>query len=89
MERLFEAIDVWRRFSRARVVRYRYFRNVLTGRYSVQSADFYDMPLDSRQAARMERQYVELIAEQAPDERAGSFESIEAAIEAHDQDFSE
>jgi hypothetical protein len=47
------------------------------------------MPFDSKQAANLEGQYVELIAEQVPDERAGSFESIEAAIEAHDRDFSE
>jgi hypothetical protein len=45
------------------------------------------MPLDSKQAADLERQWVELMAEQAPDERVGSFESIEAAIEAHDRDF--
>lgn len=47
------------------------------------------MPFDAQQADRLERQYVELIAEQAPDERAGSFESIEAAIQAHDRDFTE
>jgi hypothetical protein len=35
----------------------------------------------------LKRQYVELIAEQPPDERAGGFKSIDAAIEAHDQDF--
>jgi hypothetical protein len=86
---LYEAIDVWRRLSPTRVTRYRCFRNVSSGRYSVQSADFYQMPLDSKQAADLERQYLELMAEQAPDERASSFESIEAAIEAHDRDFSE
>jgi hypothetical protein len=89
MGALYEAIDVWRRLSPARVVRYRCFRNVSSGRYSVQSADFYNNPLDSQQAARMERQYMELMAEQAPDERADSFESVEAAIEAHERDFSE
>jgi hypothetical protein len=89
MVRLFEAIDVWRRLSVARVVRYRCFRDVSSGRYSVQSADFYKRPFDVQHAAHVERQYVELMAEQAPDERAGSFESIEAAIEAHDRDFSE
>jgi hypothetical protein len=45
------------------------------------------MPFQPKQAANLDRQSAELIAEQSPDERAGSFESIEAAIEAHDRDF--
>jgi len=60
---------------------------VSSGKYSVQSADFYQLPLDPKQAADRERQFVELMAEQPPEERTGSFESIEAAIEAHDRDF--
>jgi hypothetical protein len=84
---LYEAIDVWRRMSDARIARYRCFKNVSSGRYSVQSTDFYQMPFDPKQAANLDRQCAELIAEQAPDERSGSFESIEAAIEAHDRDF--
>jgi hypothetical protein len=60
---------------------------VSSGKYSVQSADFYQVPFDPKQAADLDRQCAELMAEQPPDERAGSFESIEAAIEAHDQDF--
>jgi hypothetical protein len=84
---LYEAIDVWRRISPKRVTRYRCFKNLSSGRYSVQSADFYQMPFQPKQAANLDRQSAELIAEQSPDERAGSFESIEAAIEAHDRDF--
>lgn len=88
MNELYEAITVWRRLSPERVVRYRCFREVSTGRYSVQSADFYKMPFASKQAADMEQQFLELLAEQAPHERGG-FESIEAAIQAHDRDFSQ
>ena len=50
-------------------------------------ADFYGVPLDPKQVADLKKQYVELFAEQDPDERAGSFDSLEAAIEAHDKDF--
>ena len=85
---LYQAIDVWRRISSTRVARYRCFKNVSSGKYSVQSVDFYQVPLDPKQAADLERQCVELIAEQPPDERAGSLESIATAIEAHDRDFS-
>ena len=86
---LYQAIDVWRRLSQTRVARYRCFKNLSSGRYSIQNADFYQVPFDPKRYADLERQCVELIAEQTPDERAGSFESIEAAIEAHERDFSE
>ena len=84
---LYQAFDVWKRISKARAVRYRCFRELSSGRFSVQSADFYGVPLDPKQVAGLEKQYVELFAEQDPDERAGSFDSLEAAIEAHDKDF--
>ena len=84
---LYEALDVWKRVSRTRIVRYRCFRELSSGLYSVQSADFYRIPWDAKQVAHLERQYLELLAEQAPDERTSGFDSLEAAIEAHDRDF--
>jgi hypothetical protein len=69
-------------------VRYRCFQDLTLRRYSVQSGDFYRIPFDLKQMANLEQQHVELLAEQDPNERAGAFESIEAAIEAHDRDFS-
>ncbi len=85
---LFEAIDVWRRISETRLVRYRCFRELSSGRYSVQSADFYRVPLDSELAIESDKQYIELLAEQAPAERSHLFDSLEAAIKAHDDEFS-
>jgi len=87
MEKLFEAIDVWKRLSQKELVRYRCFKNLSSHRYSVQSADFYQIPLDPKQAADQERQHLELLAEQPPDERAGSYVTLAKAIEAHDRDF--
>jgi len=84
---LYQAFDVWKKVSKTRVVRYRCFRNLTSGRFSVQSADFYGVPLDSKQSANLERQHAELFMEQDPEERAGSFDSLEAAIEAHDKAF--
>ena len=83
----YQSFDVWKRISKTRAVRYRCFKETSTGRFSVQSADFYGVPLDPKHAADLEKQYLELFAEQDPDERAGSFDSLEAAIEAHDRDF--
>lgn len=45
-------------------------------------------PLESAQVANLEKQYLELLSEQAPDERAEvEFASLAEAIEAHDRDF--
>jgi hypothetical protein len=69
-------------------VRYRCFRSFRTDKYSVQSADFYRLPLDSVNLADLDRQYLELLAEQAPDERAeGAFDSVVEAIDAHKREF--
>jgi hypothetical protein len=84
---LYEAIDIWKRVSASEPVRYRCFRTLATNRYSVQSADFYTLPLEPARAQNLEQQFYELLAEQAPDERARSFGSIEEAIAAHDGDF--
>jgi hypothetical protein len=84
---LYEAYDVWRRVSETEIMRYRCFKAVSSQRYSIQSADFYRLPLDPKQIADLDRQYLELFAEQSPDKRSGSFDSLEAAIAAHDRDF--
>lgn len=84
---LYQAIDVWKRVSETELVRYRCFRNLATNKVSVQSADFYRLPLDTAQAANLEKQYLELLEEQEPDKRTESYDSIEEAIAAHDRDF--
>ncbi len=84
---MFKAIDVWKRISDSEAVRYRCFQNLQTGKYSVQSADFYPLPENPTQSAQFERQHIELFVEQAPDERTGAHETLEAAIEAHEAEF--
>ncbi len=84
---MFKAIDVWKRISDSEAVRYRCFQNLQTGKYSVQSADFYRLPQNPAQSAQLERQHIELFVEQAPDERTGSHATLEAAIEAHEAEF--
>ncbi|HLY92762.1 MAG TPA: hypothetical protein VKQ89_05855 [Candidatus Angelobacter sp.] len=84
---LYQAIDVWKWVSEQQVVRYRCFKNLKTNRFAVQNADFYHWPFDTAQAASLEKQSHELFAEQLPDQRASSFDSIEEAIRAHDREF--
>lgn len=84
---LFKAIDVWKRIGDSGAVRYRCFQSVETGKYCVQSADFYRSPETSGQSAQLERQHIELLIEPAPDERAVAYETLEATIEAHEAEF--
>jgi hypothetical protein len=84
---MFKAIDVWKRVSESRAVNYRCFQSLATGKYSVQSADFYAIDADKAAAELHERRHVELLIEQAPDERSGSYDTLEQAIEAHDTAF--
>jgi hypothetical protein len=84
---LYRSLDVWKRVSTDCIVRYRCVENLSSGLFSVQSKDFYRVPLDPRQIAFLEKQYLELLVEQASDERSGAFETLEVAISAHDEAF--
>jgi hypothetical protein len=84
---MFKAIDVWKRISDSEAVRYRCFQSLRTGKYSVQSADFYHLPENPAQSDQLDRQHIELFVQQAPDERTGAYDTLEAAIDAHGADF--
>ena len=87
MGALYQAFDVWKRISKNRLVRYRCFKHLPSGKFSVQSADFYSVPPDIGCISEHGTQYLELLAEQAPDERSGAFNSIEEALESHEKTF--
>lgn len=87
MNSMFRAIDVWKRLDDSRAVRYRCFQSLQTGKYSVQSADYYQLPPDSNHVKYLDRQSVELFIERSPDERAGTHETLETAIEADEALF--
>jgi hypothetical protein len=84
---MFTSIEVWKRVDERTAIRYRCFRSTGTGKYSVQSADFYHLPLDRARIPTLDEQHIELFIEQPPDERSGSFDTIEEAIAAHDDEF--
>jgi hypothetical protein len=86
---MFKAIDVWKRVDERTAVRYRCYQSLETLRYSVQSADFYRLPLDETQATGLCSQSIELFIEQAPDQRSSAFDTIEQAIAAHDRSFAD
>jgi hypothetical protein len=83
---LFEAIDVWQRQEHL-VVRYRCFKVLSTGKYCVQSRDCYSLPLDVVQLNYLDRQFLELLVEEAPNSRSDTYDSLEEAIRRHDLHF--
>lgn len=87
MKNLYEEIMVWRRRDQTSVVRYSCFRSLADNKFFVQSADFFSFPFAQKQFDNFNKQFVELFSESDPFERSQPFDSLEEAIEAHDQGF--
>lgn len=83
---LYKQIDVWERKDSRTVIRYRCFESLDSGKFSVQSADFYH---DGKADASLDGQFVELFMEQDPAERWGEHATIKAAIATHNRDFAQ
>lgn len=81
---LYRAIDVWER-EPGRLARYRCFESLNTGMFCVQSVDFYH---DEKSRPELESQFIELLSEQDPFERAGGYSTLQEAIRAHKAEFS-
>jgi hypothetical protein len=79
MGTVYRAIDVWRRRQNG-AVRYRCFEVLPSGRFCVQSADFFNFPVDKQRSDFSDRQFQELLIEQSPDERTATFSTLEEAI---------
>ena len=79
--------DVWKRKDAETLVRYRCFEHLRTAQFCVQNADFYRTPVIDEYLRQLEKQYVELLLEEDPFSRSGSFSSVEEAIEDHDASF--
>lgn len=74
---LYRTIDVWERKDNGTLVRYRCFESIDSGRFSVQSADFYH---DGKVTANLENQFVELLTEQDPSKRSGEHPTLVAFL---------
>jgi hypothetical protein len=83
---LYKSIDVWERQDSRTVVRYRCVESLSTGKFSVQSADFYR---DAQESEISDRQFIALLAEDDPAVRAGEYASLSEAITAHKRDFND
>ena len=87
MTTLYQELTIWKRSDERTAIRYVCLMDIATGKYSVQSADFYRLPLSHEHLVNFQRQFLELFCESDPCERSGAFDSPEAAIAAHDERF--
>ncbi len=85
--KLYEAIDVWRRISEEQLVRYRCFRILPDNKFCVQSADHYHLPFDEQANRQHDKRFFELLFEESPDVREKTYATSEEAIEAFERDF--
>ncbi len=83
---LYKVIDVWKRLE-AGAIRYRCFELIPDGKFCVQSADFYSRQSPKPGAESLDKQFIELFLEQAPDDRSAVFNTIEEAVAWHDHQF--
>jgi hypothetical protein len=86
---MFKSFDVWKRIEPARLVRYRCFEDTNNGKFCVQSADFYNLPIQAERLIQLQRQFLELMIEESPFSRSGAFDTVEEAIARHDSEFLE
>jgi hypothetical protein len=84
---MLRSFDVWKRVEPMRLIRYRCFEDTSTGKFCVQSADFYNAPIRPEQLIHSEKQFLELMIEESPFTRSGEFDTVEEAIAMHDAEF--
>jgi hypothetical protein len=86
---MFKAIDIWKRLNDATSVRYRCFQRLIDGQFFVQSADYYHLPLREEQVRTLDRQFLELFIEEAPDQRSSLYPTLEEAIAMYGLEFAD
>jgi hypothetical protein len=89
LETMFKAIDIWKRIDDTAAIRYRCFERLADGQFCVQSADYYQLPLNEQQIKALDQQFLELFLEASPDQRSSSHPTLEAAIAQYAQDFAD
>lgn len=84
---MYRSFDVWCPMDKGSLVRYRCFEVIPLGKFCVQSKDFYRKPVDESTVQQLDFQFLELLLEELPDARSEMFDSVAAAIQAHESEF--
>jgi hypothetical protein len=85
--KLYKTIDVWRKKGNDCAIRYRCFEILGENKFCIQSVDYFYLPFAKKEVKQLERQFVELFIEVAPEERNDCFSTIEEAIKSYDDTF--
>ena len=86
MNQLYKEINVWEKLQNGRLICYRCFEIIPSGKFFVQSGDY----MNEANKAFLDEQYLELLSYQdEPDSAANtdSFDTLEEAILNHKKDF--
>ena len=87
---LYQEISVWDRRANGDLICYRCLELLNGGGFCVQSVDLYDPAKGHAEQDRFfSEQFSELLKEEAPEKRSGTFPNLQEAIEAHNRDFKE
>lgn len=84
---LFQNIMIWKNLDEVSAVRYSCLKDLQNGKFAVQSADFFRLPLDERAVLNFSIQFAALFIEISPRERCSWFGTIEEAIINHEREF--
>jgi len=84
----YQEIRVWKKTEEDVAVRYLCLLDISTGKYRVQSADFFRLPVTADQLSFFESQVVELFIETSSRDIDDWQSTIERAIEMHEKNFS-
>ena len=78
-DKLYRSVDVWKRDGEI-LICYRCFEVLGEDQYWVQSKDFINFPIDETHLKTHQRNFLELLVEEDPDERALTFATLKQAI---------
>ena len=84
---LYKKIEVWKRIDTTSSLRYLCLEHLDTGKFCVQGADFFYLPITNEQVSQRELLQLELFIDTDPDDRTEFYDSLVAAISAHDTQF--
>jgi hypothetical protein len=86
--RMFEEISVWRRVGDATLLQYRCLRGLDDGRYFVKCSHFYREPINREQIHQAQFYFLDgMFGDALIEIPKESYETLEEAIAAHDEDF--
>lgn len=78
--RLYRRVEIWVRLSEVQVACYQCLEVLPLGKFCVQSKDFYTLPLRKDVCELLASQFLTLLSEEAPEDRAPLYDSVEEAI---------